>query len=287
MLNFLKSRSLLAVSVSLVPIASIALLTTWAIAGIITSSAPAQAATPTTTCSYNSNSGTPNPLGMRTLVTLTEMGGNTTFRYEQLPTPVSGTVAATIASERQLILYKTNVAQARQLFLTDPKYYNELRGFSDGDGFKAVNDTLICQSASAPSSTSSNVSTLPDGSYRFWNGKASGTISDDQLLKQGGVLFLFNKRGNQIVGTFGQIDNEGSCVKGTVTGNTFTGVAIPSEPSPNPASRSNTSFDPGGFLKLGRWKKVANQNQYENSTLNFSQLNRINLGARKPSSNCP
>ncbi|MBW4418464.1 MAG: hypothetical protein KME13_04465 [Myxacorys californica WJT36-NPBG1] len=259
------------------------------IAGIIAPSAPAQAVTPTTTCSFNSNAGTPNPLGMRTLVTLTEMDGNTTVKYEQLPTPVGGTVAATIASERELILYKTNVAQARQLFLSDPKYYNELRGSSDGDGFKAVNDTLICQSTSGstPSPTGGTVSALPDGSYRFWNGKATGVLSSDQLLKQGGVLFLFNKRGNQIVGTFGQIDNEGSCVKGTVNGNTFTGVAIPYEPSPNPASRSNTSFDPGGFLKLGRWKKVGNQNQYENSTLDLSRLNRINLGSRKPSSSCP
>jgi hypothetical protein len=282
MLNFFQSRSLLAFN----PVVMVLLAS---IVGSMTPVTSAQAATPTTTCGFNSNAGTPNPLGMRTFVTLTEMDGNTTFKYEQLPTPVGGTVAATIASERQLILYKTNVAQARQLFLSDPKYYNELRGFSNGDGFKAVNDTLVCQSASGstPSPTGSTVATLPNGSYRFWNGKASGTISDDQLLKQGGVLFLLNKQGNQIVGTFGQIDNAGSCVKGTVNGNTFTGIAIPYEPSPDPASRSNTSFDPSGFLKLGRWKKVGNQNQYENSTLDLSRLNRINLGPRKPSSSCP
>ncbi|NDJ17731.1 hypothetical protein [Myxacorys almedinensis] len=244
----------------------------------------------TTTCSFNSNAGTPNPLGMRTFLTIEETDGNTTFKYEQFPSPVGGTPAATIASTRQLIVYKTNLAAARQLFLNDPKYYNELRGFSEGDSFKVVNDTLTCRStpgSTPPPTSSSRVSDLPDGNYRFWNGKASGILSDNELLKRGGVLFLFRKQGNQIVGSFGQIDNVGSCVKGTVSGNTLTGIAIPYEPSPNPASRANTSFDPGGFLKLGRWQRVGNRHQYENSTLNLANLNRINVGPRMPMSSCP
>lgn len=42
------------------------------------------------TCSYNPQSGKPNPLGMRTFITAIEETGNSTFIYEQFPSTVSG-----------------------------------------------------------------------------------------------------------------------------------------------------------------------------------------------------
>jgi hypothetical protein len=235
MLNFWNVKALVASSTIVIGIAPL-------IAASFVPS-PAQAATPTATCGYNPDSGKPNPLGMRTLVTLEETEGNTTVKYEQFPSPVGGgNPPTTIASERQLVFYKTN---------------------------------------------SSAIVNLPDGDYRFWNGKASKPISDEELLKQGGVLFVFHKQGKQILGSFGQIDNVGSCIKGTVSGNTVTGIAVSYEESTNPASRNNSFFDPGGFLKLGRWKPDGKRGQYENSTLNLAKLNRINLGSSKPTKSCP
>lgn len=283
MLNFWNVKALVASSTIVAGIAQL-IVASFALS-------PAQAAPPTATCGYNPDSEKPNPLGMRTLVTLEEADGNTTVKYEQFPSPVGGgNPPTTIASERQLVFYKTNIAAARQLLLKNPQYYNELRGYTDAEGFKAINDTLLCRSAQAtkpPISSSSAIANLPDGDYRFWNGKASKPISDEELLKQGGVLFVFHKQGKQVLGSFGQIDNVGSCIKGTVSGNTVTGIAVSYEESTNPSSRNNTFFDPGGFLKLGRWQKGGERGQYENSTLNLAKLNRINLGSSKPPKSCP
>lgn len=108
----------------------------------------AQAA-PTATCAYDPNSGKPNPLGMRAFVRIEEAAGNTTVRYEQFPAIVGSEPPATIAQQRELILYKTNIAAARQLLLRNPKYYQQLVGYADPQGFKPINDVLTCRSATA------------------------------------------------------------------------------------------------------------------------------------------
>ncbi len=248
---------------------------------------PAQAATPTATCSYDSSSGKPNPLGMRALLTLEEKEGDTTAKYWQFPSRVGKTATppATISSTRELTFYKTNLAAARQLLLKNPMYYQELLGSTAPEDFKPVNDTLKC-SAAQTSMTGKAIADLPDGTYRFWNGKGPATITDDELLKQGGVLGSFTKQGNRMVGSFGQIDNVGVCVQGTVSGNTITGMALPAQLSNDPASRSNKPFDPAGFLKLGTWKKMGMKGHYEGSTLNLGNFTRINPDSRKPVKSC-
>jgi hypothetical protein len=249
-------------------------------------SIPAQAA-PTAACGFDPNLGKPNPLGMRAFVTLEEQDGNTTVKYVQLPSNLGITpgVAATIAQRRDLVLYKTNMAAARKLLVENPKYFNELIGFTSPQGFKPINEVLTCKTAQAPV-PEDTIAALPDGNYRFWSGKGSTKLTDNELLKQGGMLFLFTKQGDQIHGAFAPVDNFGTCVQGKVSGNTVTGIAIPAEPSTNPASRANKAFDPVGFLMLGSYKKVGDRNLYEGSVLNLTNFTRINLGPRRPPKPC-
>ena len=75
-------------------------------------------AEPIQVCQYNPDLGKPNPLGMRSYITITEADGNTAFLYEQFPSPVSvGTTPVTISSSRELIFYDTSIHDARQLML--------------------------------------------------------------------------------------------------------------------------------------------------------------------------
>jgi hypothetical protein len=82
---------------------------------------------PITTCAFDTNSGKQNPLGMRAFVSIREAEGNTTFIYEQFPSPVGGSrTAVTIAQRRELTFYSTNIAAARQQMLDAPTYYTTL-----------------------------------------------------------------------------------------------------------------------------------------------------------------
>ncbi len=251
-------------------------------------------AVPSVTCAYDPNSGKLNPLGMRAFVQVEESDGNTTFRYEQFPSIVGSQPQATIAQRRELTLYKTNLTAARQLLLKDPKYYQELVGYADSQGFKPVNDVLVCRPRpatkpiNAPRKTDSRLNqekTLadyPNGEYRFWSGKpTSMNMSDDELLKQGGALFVFNKQGNRISGSFGLIDNTGVCIQGTAIGNLVTGT-VSADKGALTANQANQFFDPAGFLKLGRWQQSGNRGQFQESTLNLATFNRINLGSKVP-----
>lgn len=104
-------------------------------------------AAPTPTCAYDPSSGSPNPLGMRSYITVTETDGNTAFVFEQFPSTVgSGDPSpVTIASSRTLTMYGVRVEQARELLLQKPEYYAELVGYEDSEGFAPVNATLICR----------------------------------------------------------------------------------------------------------------------------------------------
>jgi hypothetical protein len=133
---------------------------------------PAPAQTPTTVCSYNSNGGVPNPLGMRAYITVSEIAGNSVFVYEQFPSPVAAATAtpaqpATIANRRTLTLMSTPIADARQRVVAQPAYYAELLGTSveslQGEGFSKVNDTLLCRpgNTATPPTTGTPPTTPP------------------------------------------------------------------------------------------------------------------------------
>lgn len=102
-------------------------------------------AEPTRTCAFDPNSGVPNPLGMRAYITVTEAEGNTTFLFEQFPSPVAGRERVTIASSRELTFYGVRIDRARTLMLRNPNYYTELVGDRNPEGFAPVNRVLTCR----------------------------------------------------------------------------------------------------------------------------------------------
>jgi len=103
-------------------------------------------AAPSQTCGYDVHSSLPNPLGMRAYITLTEEKGDTTVLFEQFPSPVGeGHVPVTIASSRTLTFYGVKVDRVRALMLQDPRYYTELVGYKDPEGFAPVNAVLVCR----------------------------------------------------------------------------------------------------------------------------------------------
>lgn len=94
-------------------------------------------------CKYDSTLGKPNPLGMRAYITLTEADGNTTVIFEQFPSPVGNRI--TIANRREMVFYGRAVNETRQLLLQNSKYYSELVGYNDPEGFAPVNAVLTCR----------------------------------------------------------------------------------------------------------------------------------------------
>jgi len=88
-----------------------------------------------TSCAYDPQSGQPNPLGMRTFITVTETQGNTDFVYQQFP--------------------QTIAAQSPRLMRENNDFYSALIGYSDPEGFSAYDKAMVCKTSSAKSSQSS------------------------------------------------------------------------------------------------------------------------------------
>jgi hypothetical protein len=265
---------------------------------------PAQAQTPaqqTQVCAYDPNSGRPNPLGMRAYITAVEQDGNTTFVYEQFPTPVGGgeSPAVTIASRRELTFYNTTVAAARQLMVNNRSYYAELLGTGQAEGsmqasFAPVNDVLTCRLSDGsiapnvnPTRNNVPIASLPNGTYRYWSGQPDQLpLSDEALLQRGGVLFLFRKTGNQIVGTYSYVDGQSACVQGQVSGNTVSGRVFPADLTINNTGNSFTPWGAAGFLQVRQGRRSGTQTYYNSAVLNLNRFNRINAGTQQPPSQC-
>ena len=269
-----------------------------------------------TVCAYDPSSGQLNPLGMRAFITVSEVEGNSIFRFEQFPDFVSGTSdtlgrPAEIASERTLTLYETPLAEARQLLIDEPTYYAALLGVESeqltGDGFSEVNETLACQEVSdaslagvpqppqipdpptAQPTPSLMIGDLPDGNYRV----ASATypfrvVSDEELVENGGALFLFRKRGNSITGNFSYIDSEiSACVTGTLAArNAILGRASVADKTDvvTDAETGVAFLGPAEYLQLG---ENVSGDRYESSILTLEGFSRINAGPVLPPESCP
>lgn len=95
------------------------------------------------TCEYNPDSGKPNPLGMRSFITIKEAEGSTTFTYEQFPSTVAENI--TLTNKRELTFHNTPLDTARVILLQNKNYYSELVGYEDPDGFAPVNEVLTCK----------------------------------------------------------------------------------------------------------------------------------------------
>jgi hypothetical protein len=131
---------------------------------------------------------------------------------------------------------------------------------------------------------------LPDGNYRYWNGTPEGAIvSDEELLANGGVTFMFRKQGNDITGIFGYVDGEAICVQGQINGNTISGISVQTLRGATVLSAGDTfqSFGPSGYLRVRRGQQISpSVVRYSSTLLDLGELNRINAGTRVPPSGC-
>lgn len=132
------------------------------------------------------------------------------------------------------------------------------------------------------------IADLPDGDYRFWNGKPDKPVlSNDDLLKAGGALFLFRKDKDRITGFFGHIDGEaGICLRGIPNGNTVSGFAYPFDQALMETGEEFKPWGPSGFLQVRRPTQANGRRFYGSSILNLNGFNRINLGDRRPPREC-
>jgi hypothetical protein len=230
-------------------------------------------------------------------VSALEVNGDTTFTFEQFPGNVSAgdKIPVTIAQQRKLTFYGLSIKKARELMLKNPRYYEELLGYKPAAdmGYKAIDDLFLCKNVDGSTiGTSMGLESLPDGQYRYWSGKArTEKISDQELLKQGGVLFVFEKKAARLIGNISQIDGEtGTCVEGTITGNTVSGFAT----SYQKQTEINDTEDfiewgsPDGVLKVRRGKAISgNRVKYMSALLNLNTYSKIDLGKSKPPVSCP
>lgn len=278
-------------------------------------------------CSYDPSSGVPNPLGMRTFITMAETDGTTEVTYEQLGSFVPGPVEAVLTSKRSLIFPNQSVDRVRQLLLSHDSYYQELVGFDDPDGFAAVNSSLICRveagvtrpvgpperrsnelpdlsgprpglpADNSPSPTSVNrensatfyntIADLADGNYRYVSGPAEDRVySDQELLSRGGVLFIFSKMNNEIIGSYSYIDGEAICVAGRVSGNTVSGQAYPYDGVARDVTEDFTLWGPAKFLKVRRTRGDEGERFYGSAILELNDFSRINAGSVLPPGSC-
>lgn len=144
-----------------------------------------------------------------------------------------------------------------------------------------------------PSNSAAKIADLPDGNYRYWTGTPQGlTVTDEQLIEAGGVLFRFRKQGNTIVGIYGAIDNETICITGRVTGNTVAGNAVRTGEPGNPATLLSSddtfvAWDSSDYLKVRRGRQTGSDVRYASALLELSRFNRINAGSQLPPERCP
>jgi hypothetical protein len=287
---------------------------------------------PKIVCSYDPSTGVPNPLGMRTFITLTETAGTTEVFYEQLGSFVPGPVEAVLTLERTLIFPNRSIDQVRQLLITNNTYYQELVGFDDPEGFSPVNSSLICRaetvasrpvtrpSATAelpdlsgeprpelpdlssplpassperpadvatPSTFYDTIAGLADGNYRYVSGSADKRVySDQELLSRGGVLFIFRKSEDEIIGSYNYIDGESICITGRVSGNTVSGKAYPFDGVARDLGEEFQFWGPATFLRVRRTRGQAGDRYYDSATLELNDFSQINAGSALPPSTC-
>ncbi len=245
------------------------------IATLIAFQAPTLAAP--TVCTFDRTKGD-NAIGSRNGFNLRQIDNNTVAIYDSLPSS-TGVREVTISSSRTLTFYNTPIAAAREKLLANPSLYNELLGFKPEKGFKIVNTFLNCTATTSVKPTS--IAQLPDGQYSYWTGKpnpADRKMTSEALLKAGGILYVFIKKGDKITGTFAPIDNQVICVEGTLDGTTLNGMAYP-EDGLGSASTSLFSWHPSGYLQVGSWepKKVDKPGHYHQAKLELAAFNPVVL----------
>lgn len=289
----------------------------------------AQASIPgaTTICAYNPDSGLPNPLGMRSFITVAQVGDDTVFVYERFSSPVQNEndsdITTDISSRRTLTIYAIPLEEARQVLVDSSDSYRVLLGLQDDASadvdFASVNSTLACQnvaddvasapiptpetpaagpptempipSSAVPQPAQSTLEDLPNGNYRVTSATYPlSVVSDEELVENGGALFLFRKFGEDVTGLFSYIDSDvGACVAGTLEGNTVSGQAY-TDDGFSPEESTAVFLGPGGFLLLGESDGEplrTGARSYNDAELNLEGFSRINAGTVLPPESCP
>ena len=280
----------------------------------------AQATIPNATevCFYDTDAGMPNPLGMRAFVTAGQVGSDTVFVYEQFPAPVrnanSQNIRTDVSSRRTLTVYGTPIQEAREILANSPNSYAALLGIEgeppgEDFGFAAVNNTLVCEAATAnapipteapipqrpatppTAAPSTTFSDLPNGNYRVTSAAyPMRIVGDEELVENGGALFLFRKFGEAVTGQFSYIDSDiGACVTGEISGDRITGQAFSDDAGFSQGESTAVFLGPGGYLQLGQSNggPRAGIRRYENASLNLEGFSRINAGSVLPPESCP
>jgi hypothetical protein len=108
-------------------------------------------------CAFDPELGVPNPLGMRSLATLSESEYGVIVRLERLPGHAGkGLVPATIAETRELFLVGVAIDEARTRVVKEPQLDWELLeciehcGADDRDRFETLDAALSCTRTEAP-----------------------------------------------------------------------------------------------------------------------------------------
>ena len=319
--NAVSARSLLTLAIA--PLGAIALCASPSIAQ---TSIPGASVV----CAYNPNSGLPNPLGMRSFITVAQVEDNTVFVYEQFPSPVpnenNSDLKTDISSRRTLTIYSKPIEEARQILANSPDSYSALLGVQGeapeaGFSFASVNGTLACQNvadeatnipapapavptpetptpenptpgATTPTQPQATLADLPNGNYRV----ASATyplrvVSNEELVSNGGILFLFRKFGEEVTGRFSYIDSDlVACVAGTIEGNTVTGKAYTDNYGSSSEGSTSIFLGPGRALLLGENDGSSSRTGariYDSARLDLEGFSRINAGTVLPPESCP
>lgn len=141
---------------------------------------------------------------------------------------------------------------------------------------------------SPPAPARQEIGSLPDGNYRYWSGSSpNGIVSDGEITD--GALFLFQKKGRNITGTYGYFDQEALCVQGQINGDRVTGISVQNLQGARVISAGETfkSFGPDNSIQVRRGRQIdSNTVRYSSTLLNLTELNRINAGSRLPPSRC-
>ncbi|MGD1950124.1 MAG: hypothetical protein ACFB14_10815 [Leptolyngbyaceae cyanobacterium] len=150
-----------------------------------------------------------------------------------------------------------------------------------------VSPTNGSADVSTPPTFYETIAGLADGNYRYVSGSAEErAYSDQELLNRGGVLFIFNKTGDEIIGDYSYINGEAICVSGRVSGNTVSGQAYPYDGPARDLDEEFTVWGPATFLRVRRTRGDENNRFYASVTLELNDFSRINAGSSLPPSRC-
>lgn len=139
----------------------------------------------------------------------------------------------------------------------------------------------------APEGLYETIAGLADGNYRYLSGPADArAYSNQELLNRGGVLFVFQKTGNDLIGNYSYIDGESICVTGRISGNTVTGQAYPRDSAVRDLAEEFAPWGPATFLQVRRTQADGDNRYYGSAILELNDFSRINAGASLPPSSC-